>query len=531
MKEFVNRIRIANQSLDSYSKFDSSLLFGDSLTNGVWELQNPIICSKHKNEEVMYWESEVKELLCGQCLLNSNQEKIINKANLKNIHKSLPHIKQTIEDTVNDINLQWQFLKNKRRELQIYQGSLKTQRKSLENKFRIEIKEFFSHCVDIKDDKVSNLKNHFKNINSQFDEGLQEMKQKEAFLEKVTNTFDKLVDSKATTEKTIDFYCENIGQIDTELSNVRNLNEKVEAFGGKGLFHYSSENGQIWFIKYLLGFYEKLSEFVFNRKTFFKEKLNSFERSLSQDQLQYTEIPSFLGKQSNSDQHIIINSNHKTKIHPPGRFHYSKQSNKNHNVNLTPQNINFHSQMNNQMPLSHLNSDKKIYKNFNTPTEGSKINRLPQIDNLSDLKEELSKHPLDSHVYHNESGRMYNNSNLPYKKINVNFQSRKSNKKSSLFSHKKQNFSNPVIDSNFHGYDHIDPYYKFSNKKKRRKNFTATPKSGLTNILNKNFNRKSQAMEYEVNGQSYIANKSSNSKNESGIVNTSKLSNKRRKDE
>jgi hypothetical protein len=524
MKDLISKARI-NQSIGSQtqSKFGSIILFGESINNGIWELQNPIHCSKHKDEEVMYWDSEFKELLCGQCLLNNSPNRMINKANLKNIHKSLPHIKQTIEDTVNDVNLQWQFLKNKRKELQICQGSLKTQRKSLENKFRIEIKEFFSHCVDIKDEKVSNLKNHFKNISSQFDEGLKEMKEKESFLESVTNTFEKLVENKTSTEKTIDFYCENIHEIDEELSNVRTLNDKVESLGGKGLFHYSNENGQIWFLKYLLGFYEKLSEFVFNRKTFFKEKLNSFEKNLSQGLMEFTELPSLLGKQSSSDQNLVINSNLKTRVHKHGRIQYSKRSNPSQVINLTPQNINFHSQMNNELPSSNQPSEKKIYKNYLTPTNGSKIKKLPEIDNLSELKEEISKHPLDSQLYHNESGQVYNHSNLHFKRSNVNFQSRRSNKKSNIFSHKKQNFSNPVIDSNFNGYEHSDPYYKFSNRKNRKKNFTTTPKNGIGNNLSKKFNRKSQAMEFEVTGHSHLGIKSSTSKNESGIVNTSKI--------
>lgn len=516
-REVIGRAREANQSTELNSNLGSSFLFGESLTNGPWELQTAIMCSRHKGEEVMYWESEHKELLCGQCLLDQSPGRMRSKGNLKNIHKSLPHLRQTIEDTVNDVNLQWQFLKNKRRELQICQGSLHTQRKSLENKFRIEIKEFLTHCVDIKDGEVSSLKRHFKGIGRQIEDGLGQIKEKVSFLGKVTETFEKLVSAQESTEKVINFYCENIKDIDGQLASVRNLNEKVETLGGKGLFQYSNEKTQIWFLKYLLGFYEKLSEFVFNRKTFFKEKLNSYEKNLAKESMEITDLPSYLGNGSSCDQRLILNSNHKTKVNPHGRGQiFNKRADSGRLANfsdLGSEGVNFHSQLNNELPSSQSNSVKRGYGNFNTPTANHK-RAIPE--NLSEMKEDVSKHPMDSHLFRNDSGRGFNGASPGYKKPQSTFQSRRSNKKASLFGHKRQNFSNPIIDVNFAGYESTDPFQKLSSKKGRKKNFTTTPKHILGAVI-KNFSQKPHLSEIEEIKFSKSRPRESEGKNDSKI--------------
>ena len=509
--DLININKFKEKSMDSHIKFGSSILFGDSMANGGWCLQTPILCSKHKKEEIMYWESEEKELLCGECLLGSSGRRQRSKGNLKSIQKSLPHIKQTVEDTVNDVHLQWQFLKNKRKELEICQGSLTNQRRSLENKFKIEIKDFFSHCVDVKNNKVSNLKSHFQDISERIDGGLQEMQEKEGFLSSVTNAFGELSSGKASPEQTIGFYCENIREIDSQLEEVKELNEKVETLGGKGLFHYSSENSQVWFLKYLLGFYEKLSEFVFERKTFFKEKLNNFEHNFKN--ISSKDLPSFL-KYNSSSQNLEFKMNQRTKKGKlPNQISTTRQI-------MIPEGVNFHSQMNNPHPSSKIMEKDSLFRNYDTPLENMEMKKLSHLENLSEMKEDISKHPMDSQVYQNDSS-------FPEAKLrSKQYHSKRGNKKSSMFSHKKQNFSNPMVDSNFQGYEHVDPYYKFSNKKKRRKNFTTTPKNCLNSIINKNFHRKSQAIQFEVNNQ--IRNKSGVISNGSHLINTSrqKLKNK-----
>jgi hypothetical protein len=515
LKEIIIKSKKENYNLESQSRFGTSSIFGETFSNGGWELQTAIICEKHKGEEVMYWEAEKKELLCGQCLLDDSSAQMKKKANLKNIHKSLPHIRQTIEDSVNEVSLQCQFLKNKKKELEICQGSLQTQRKSWENKFKIEIKEFFSHCVDVKDDKVNNLKSHFKNINEGIQEGLEQMKEKEDFLENVTSTFEKLVSSQASTEKTINFYCQNIKEIDLELENTRELNEKVESYGGKSLFHYSNENGQIWFLKYLLGFYEQLSEYVFSRKTFFKEKLNSFEQGMQSNNIINNQMMSVLNNQS-SNQNIVLNSNHKTRVNPPVGSHMYRESNF-HEQNEQSFNINFPSQLNNENPSTIMQSKKHMYQNYNS-SGLPKPKAISNLENLSEMKEEVSKHKIEPHEFQNDSGKVYMDSG--YKKVPSHFQSRKSNRKSNLFSHKKQNFTNPVADLNNQNYEQMDRVYKASDKKRRKRNFTTTPKNCFNRIVNKNFQRKPQAQEIEVMGQDGTTNKSDISKNESKEDNT-----------
>ena len=501
LKEVISRTEKGNKSLESQTRFGTSSIFGETFSNVGWELQNAILCSKHKGEEVVYWESEQKELLCGQCLLAESGKQMAKKANLKNIQKSLPHIRQTIEDTVNDVSLQWQFLRNKKKELQICQGSLQTHRKSWENKFKIEIKEFFSHCVDIKNEKVENLKSHFKGISQGIEDGLRQMVEKEAFLERVTNTFENMVSTQTSTEKTINFYCNNIKEIDNELENARILNEKADAIGGKNLFYYSNENGQIWFLKYLLSFYEKLSEYVFSRKTFFKEKLNSFEQNMRGEDMLGKDVMSVLNPQSSRDQ-LIMNSNHKTRVHPPGSRLYPQQDFR----------IQFPSQMDNENPSTVVQSDKQVYANYNS-SELLKPKRMNEGEIFSEMREDMSKQPTESHDFPNDSARMYPDS--AFKKVPSHFQSRKSSRKSNLFSHKKPNFTNPVMDINYPGHEASDRIYKLSDKKRRRKNFTVTPKNCGKRGGNKNFQRKSQAQEIEVSTKNCLANKSTLSKNES----------------
>lgn len=521
LRDLIGRAREANNSTDLNSNLGSSFLFGESLTNGPWELQKAIMCPQHKGEEVMYWESDHKELLCGQCLLEKSPSRMRSKANLKNIHKSLPHLRQTIEDTVNDVNLQWQFLKNKRRELQICQGSLHTQRKSLENKFRIEIKEFLTQCVDIKDGEVSNLKRHFRGIGRQIEDGLGQIKEKISFLGKVTETFEKLVTTQASTEKVINFYCEKIKDIDAQLTSVRSLNERVESLGGKGLFQHSNEKTQIWFLKYLLGFYEKLSEFVFTRKTFFKEKLNCYEKNFSKESMEIADLPSYLGNHSANGQRLVLDSNHKTKVNPHGRVTtFNKRTNPDRHGDLSSEGVNFHSQMNNEAPSSRSSSSKNAYDNFNTPMAHQKRVGVGLPENLSELKEDVSKHPMDSELFRNDSGRRPNRGASGYKKQQSTFQSKRSNRKASQLGHKRQNFSNPIIDSNFQGYECMDPYYKFSSKKGRKKNFTTTPKHVLAAGM-RNFSQKAPMAEIEESKYSKSRLREGDLKNESKI-NTSR---------
>lgn len=509
------------------SGLGSSFMFGEGLA-GPWELQHAITCARHKGEEVMYWEAERKELLCGQCLLEKSPSRMRTKANLKNIHKSLPHLRQTIEDTVNDVNLQWQFLRNKRRELQICQGSLHTQRKSLENKFRIEIKEFFATCVDIRDAEVASLKAHFKGLSCQMDAGLAQVQEKVGFLGKVTQTFEALVGSRASPEKVIDFYCENVTDIDSQLGSVRALTERVEALGGKGLFQHSNEKTQIWFLKYLLGFYEKLSEFVFTRKTFFKEKLGSFEKRFRTGEMEIADLPSYLGNPSCADARADFDSNLQTRENQ--RVRVSTLDTR-ANARRGSDAVNFHSQMNNEIPSDLSGSEPGAFPDFSSPTDDAKCGPSLQ-GQLSALKEDVSRLPLDSRVFRGDSTRTHTHteSGSSYRKAPLLFPSRRSSKKTSLFAHKPQNFSHPVLEGPFVPLDGADSFAKFSGKKPRKKNFTRPP-GNSAHLLTRNFGRKSRAVEAEEPKLSRSRPRRALAAPESKVNSSNRADNHRREDQ
>ena len=451
-----------NYSSQVPSEIGMSMAISEDQGNA-WKLQRVIKCKEHRGENVMYWDGENKRLLCGNCLMRVSKNFQSNQENLRNIEKSLPYIRQTIEDSVNEVNLQQQFLKNKQGELEIRKGSLETQQKSLENKYRIEVTDFLQQCKEMRDTQMKDLKLHFKGIEGNIEEALFQVRHKEEYLDRVSKTFHGLARDEASLENTIELYCENVKDIDKELGEVRQINEKIEDLTTGGFFRQSTSEANLWYLQYLIEFYEKLGNLVFKKKTHLvgklKKKVNIIESK---------KIQRFNSLKKNYNYHL------------PNEAQLRNDSRQHNNQDGPPVSLK-------DASFLHHNSSHKNYvpgSKYNNQVLESKERNLS--DNRSSTLEEGAKNPPEFSEDRSEQLTKVTRKDIQKSQ----FYSKRNNKKNGWY-HKKQNYSNPVVLSQAQKLDNFSGEFRFKNSgKKVKKDFISIQSNPIEFHMAKNISRK-----------------------------------------